>query len=111
MILSGKIEILAGRDGVHVEYGAFQCRESALLVAEGEYKPDFTANIVENVRCLRISRAIYAKGLVFAESNGNPELIEMRRRLSSKDKREQATSIEKEEQKLEVAKDKGDDNV
>ena len=112
LILSGKIEILAGRDGVHVEYGAFQCLgESALLVAEGEYKPDFTANIVENVRCLRISRAIYAKGLVFAESNGNPELIEMRRRLSSKDKREQAISIDKEEQKLEVAKDKGDNNV
>ena len=42
--------------------------------------------------------------MVFAESNGNPELIEMRRRLSSKDKREQATSIDKEEQKLEVAK-------
>ena len=35
----------------------------------------------------------------------------MRRRLSSKDKREQAISIDKEEQKLEVAKDKGDNNV
>ena len=86
LILSGKIEILAGRDAVHVEYGAFQCLgETALLVQEGEYKPDFTANVTENVRCLRISRAIYAKGLVYAESNGNLELIEMRRRLSSRD--------------------------
>ena len=47
----------------------------------------------------------------YSSDISNPELIEMRRRLSSKDKREQAISIDKEEQKLEVAKDKGDDNV
>ena len=89
LILSGKIEILAGRDEVRVDYGAFQCLgEVALLLPEGDYKPDFTANVLESVRCLRISRAIYEKGLAYAESNGNPELIEMRRRLSSREKRD-----------------------
>ena len=62
LILSGKIEILAGRDEVRVDYGAFQCLgEVALLVPEGDYKPDFTANVLESVRCLRISRAIYER--------------------------------------------------
>jgi metal transporter CNNM len=85
LILSGKIQILAGRDEVRVEYGAFQCLgEHALMVNEGEYKPDFTAVVEEGVRCLRISRAMYERAL---KGGASADRTAMRRRLSSKEEK------------------------
>ena len=56
LILSGKVEILSGRDEVRVEYGAFQhLGEGCLKVKEGTWKPDFSAFVIgDDARCLRI---------------------------------------------------------
>jgi hypothetical protein len=56
MILSGKVEILSGRDEVRVEYGAFQhLGEGCLKVAEGTWKPDFSAYVIgDDARVVRI---------------------------------------------------------
>jgi hypothetical protein len=56
LILSGKVEILSGRDEVRVEYGAFQhLGEGCLKVKEGTWKPDYSAYVIgDDARCLRV---------------------------------------------------------
>lgn len=89
LILSGNMLVLAGRDEVRVEYGAFQSLgDHALLVPEGEYKPDFTATIETSVRCLRIARDTYMKAITAPIVDGKLQVEEdtaKRRRTLSKE--------------------------
>jgi metal transporter CNNM len=61
LVLSGKVEILSGRDEVRVEYGAFQhLGEGCLKVKEGTWKPDFSAFVIgDDARCLRVPCSLF----------------------------------------------------
>eukprot|EP01029_Cantina_marsupialis_P012982 TRINITY_DN2879_c0_g1_i2.p1 TRINITY_DN2879_c0_g1~~TRINITY_DN2879_c0_g1_i2.p1 ORF type:complete len:503 (+),score=170.14 TRINITY_DN2879_c0_g1_i2:400-1908(+) len=57
LILSGKIKILAGREAFECEAGPWRVLAAeALVEEEGTYVPDFSATLMEDVRCLRIAR-------------------------------------------------------
>ena len=60
VIITGKMVVLAGHEGWRSEVGPFAVMApEALTAEEGSYAPDFSADIVEDVRCVRISRRDY----------------------------------------------------
>ncbi|CAM9429313.1 unnamed protein product [Pylaiella littoralis] len=61
LILTGKVVILAGRDGFRSDAGPWTVLGAdALVEDEGTYKPDFSAHAgSERLRCVRISKASF----------------------------------------------------
>jgi metal transporter CNNM len=66
LILSGKMEILAGREGFVSEAGPWSCLASdALTTEQGKYTPDFSARVAtDKVRCLRFNRTEFQKAVL-----------------------------------------------
>eukprot|EP00949_MAST-11_sp_MAST-11-sp1_P000144 g144.t1 len=96
LILSGRVEILSGRDQVRVEYGAFQhLGEACLTVAKGAWKPDFTATIVEESRLVRVPVSLYIDVVAGRK----------RRSGSGSNVRERGSSADKEEDQISNAND------
>lgn len=69
LILSGRVAVLAGKDEFYSELGPWSIVGSdAVKLADGSYKPDFTAYVVsDSVRCLWIT-----KGEVTDLTEGKP---------------------------------------
>ncbi|CAM9989171.1 unnamed protein product [Ectocarpus fasciculatus] len=61
LILTGKVVVLAGRDGFRSDAGPWTVLGAdALVEDEGAYKPDFSAHAgSERLRCVRISKASF----------------------------------------------------
>jgi metal transporter CNNM len=59
VILEGKVNVFVGKDNFKVEQGQMcVLAADALLTTEGDYVPDFTAEVnCEKLRCIRIHRA------------------------------------------------------
>jgi metal transporter CNNM len=74
VIITGKMVILAGREGWRSEAGPFAVlAPEALTHEEGTYAPDFSAEVLEDVRCVRISRRDYTVALeAFARGEAVP---------------------------------------
>lgn len=80
LILSGKVNVTSGNEGFMITQSAFNYLGADALVRD-DYKPDFSANVVNQARILRISRTQYRKALsslmqtkhhAFAKPNGSP---------------------------------------
>ena len=69
MVLTGKLVILAGREKWRSEVGKFAVIAAAGLTEDdGTYQPDFSAEVAEETKCVRISRIEYQKMLETARA-------------------------------------------
>ena len=56
LILSGKVTVCSGNEGFMITQSSFNYLGAEALTRE-DYKPDFSAKVIEKARILRISRA------------------------------------------------------
>lgn len=62
LILSGKVAVCSGNEGFMINMTSFDFLGSDALVND-EYKPDFSAKVINNARLLKISRLNYRKAI------------------------------------------------
>ena len=62
LVLRGKVTIISGKEGFELEVGSFTSIGSKALLEE-DYRPDFSAKIVDEAKLLKITRAIYLEFL------------------------------------------------
>ena len=58
LILSGKVEVTSGNEGFKIMLTAFNYIGEDALIRD-DYKPDFSAKVIDSARLLRISRRQY----------------------------------------------------
>lgn len=81
LVLSGRLAVVAGKDGFRSDAGPWTVLGcDALLQEEGGYIPDFTAYIAtENVRCIRVSRFDFAQAILkLSVEDTRKNLLEMK---------------------------------
>ena len=62
LILSGKVMVCSGNEGFMIQQSSFNYLGVEALTNK-DYKPDFSAKIIDKARMLRISRAQYAAAI------------------------------------------------
>jgi len=59
LIISGKLEVFAGKEGFRSELGPFSLIGADALLSDEGYVPDFTASVFsDKLRCLQVTRSI-----------------------------------------------------
>jgi len=61
-VLSGKVSITSGKESFVLEIGSFSSVGGKALL-EQDYKPDFSAKVVEQARLMKITRSLYLQYL------------------------------------------------
>ena len=62
LILSGKVEVCSGNEGFMITQSAFNYLGAEALVRD-DYRPDFSAKVIEKARILKINRVQYRKAI------------------------------------------------
>ena len=62
LVLSGKVNVCSGNEGFMIMQSAFNYLGSEALVRD-DYRPDFSAKVIESARILRITRQQYRQAL------------------------------------------------
>ena len=62
LILSGKVSVCSGNEGFMLTHSSFNYLGAEALVRD-DYRPDFSAKVVDQARILRITRTQYRKAL------------------------------------------------
>jgi len=60
LVLRGKIMVVCGQDGFHVEMNEFSCMGTDSLERD-DYRPDFSAKVIGEATVLQITREDYRK--------------------------------------------------
>lgn len=62
LILSGKVEVCSGNEGFMIMQSSFNYLGADSLIRD-DYKPDFSAKVIDHARVLRITRSQYRKAI------------------------------------------------
>ena len=62
LILSGKVSVCSGNEGFMITQSAFNYLGAESL-SRDDYRPDFSAKVMESARILRITRTKYRKAI------------------------------------------------
>ena len=62
LILGGKVQVCSGNEGFMITQSAFNFLGAEALVRD-DYRPDFSAKVIEQARILKITRVEYRKAI------------------------------------------------
>ncbi len=70
LILSGKVTVCSGNEGFMINQSAFNYLGADALTRD-DYKPDFSAKVIDQARILKITRQSYRLAISKSQANKN----------------------------------------